>query len=205
MGCVSLHPPYKAFLRRGAFMKKRYLIMGLGLIAAGIIVGATAVRLLYMGSYSGSGMMGMMQGKGMMGGRGMMGGMMGDVEAINNKTEFSSNGERIFYTGTTSRGEGIKNSHGLDGVGCAMCHGVDAKGRKMMMMDVPALRWEILTDPEGHTHTNGRKHPPFTEPSFKSCILAGVDSGGNSLSTMMPKWEMSNEDLDNLIDYLKTM
>jgi len=51
----------------------------------------------------------------------------------------------------------------------------------------------------------GRTLPPFTEPSFKSCILGGVDPAGNPLNTMMPKWEMSSEDLDSLIEYLKTI
>lgn len=202
--------------------ENRYLVIGLALIAAGII-GIAAVNMLLGGSFNmgmGRGMMGimmnggMMQGQGMMGeggmmgGRGMMGGMMGDMmknmEEINKKTEFSSNGERIFYTGTNSKGDAIKNSHGMQGVGCAMCHGVDAKGMRMMMMDIPALSWDTLTDPEGHTHPNGRKHPPFTEPSFKTCVLAGFDPGGNSLSTMMPKWEISMGDLDDLIGYLKT-
>lgn len=191
--------------------ENRYLVIGLALIAAGIL-GVMAVGSLPGGM--GQGMMGrmmmgggMMQGQGMIGGRGMMSGMMGDMmrnmEEINRKTEFSSNGERIFYTGINSKGEAIKNSHGMQGVGCAMCHGVDAKGMRMMMMDVPALRWGVLTGPEGHTHLSGRKHPPFTEPSFKTCILAGFDPGGNSLNTMMPKWEMSNEDMDDLIEYLK--
>ncbi len=185
--------------------ENRYLVIGLGLIAAGII-GVMALRLLFMGNFPGGMMMDsrMMQGEGMMGGRGMMGDRMNNMEEINKKTEFSSNGERIFYTGTNSKSEAIKNSHGMQGVGCAMCHGVYAKGMRMMMIDVPALRWESLADPERHTHPNGRKHPPFTEPSFKTCVLAGFDPGGNQLSTMMPKWQMSNEDLDDLIDYLKT-
>lgn len=144
---------------------------------------------------------GMMDG--MMGGRGMMGDMMRNMEEIDRKTEFSSNGERIFYRGIGSNGEFIKNSHGMQGVGCAMCHGANARGMRMMMMEVPPLNWSYLVDPKGHTHPSGRKHPPFTEPSFKSCVLAGIDPAGNGLSTMMPRWQMSNEDLDSLIDYLK--
>ena len=85
-----------------------------------------------------------------------------------------------------------------------MCHGAEAKGMRMMMMDVPALSWESLSDPEGHAHPSGRKHPPYTEPSFKVCVLAGVDPGGNQLSGMMPRWQMSSEDLDDLTAYLKS-
>jgi hypothetical protein len=73
-----------------------------------------------------------------------------------------------------------------------------------MMMDVPDIRWNNLTDPKGHIHKDGRRHPAYTEESFKTCVLAGIDPGGNQLSTMMPRWEMSKEDIDDLIGYLKT-
>ena len=122
----------------------------------------------------------------------------------NCRTYTSSSGERIFLKGIDSKGGFIKNSHGMQGAGCAMCHGVEARGMFMMMVDIPPLRWKYLTDPGGHTHPGGRNHPPFTEASFKSCVLAGIDPGGNTLNTMMPRWEMSGEDLDRLIEYLRT-
>jgi hypothetical protein len=167
--------------------KNRYLIIGLVLLVIAVL-GIAAVK--FMG--------------GMRMGGGMMQDMMRNKKSIDKKTRFSSNGERIFYSGINSKGEPVNNSHSMQGGGCAMCHGADAKGMRMMMMDAPSLKWDSLTDSKGHTHPSGRKHPPFTEPSFKICVLAGFDSGGNQLSTMMPRWEMSNEDLDDLIDYLKT-
>lgn len=145
---------------------------------------------------------GMMAGSGMM--RGMMDDMMRNMEEIDRKTEFSSDGERIYFRGMDSNGGIIKNSHGMEVVGCAMCHGADGRGIRMMMMDVPPLRWDYLTEAGGHTHPNGRSHPAFTESSFKACVLGGVDPAGNGLSTMMPRCEMTGEDLDNLIEYLKT-
>lgn len=187
-------------------MKERYLLIGLATILAGIL-GVTATTLFLKGNYSGCmgiGIMGrMMMGDEMMRGRGMMGNMMRNMEEIEKKREFSSNGERIFFTGINSEGEMLKNSHGMQGVGCAMCHGVDAKGIVMMRMEMPDLRWSTLTDPKGHVHPGGRKHPAFTEGSFKACVVAGVDPAGNQLNTMMPRWQMSNEDLDDLIEYLK--
>lgn len=158
-----------------------------------------------MPMFMGRGMEGMMDG--MMGGRGMMRrmmmGMMRNMEEIDKKTEFTSTGERIFFRGIDSKGGFMKNSHGMQGVGCAMCHGSEAQGTLMMMVDVPPLRWEYLTRPGGHTHSGGRSPPPFTEASFKSCVLTGIDPAGNALSAMMPRWEMSGEDLDGLIEYLK--
>ncbi len=183
--------------------ENRHLAIGLVLIVAGIL-GVIAVNRVCSSGDMMPGMMGsMMMSGGMMQGRGMMGGMMNNMEKINRKTEFSSNGERIFYTGINSEGEAIKNSHGMQGVGCAMCHGSDAQGMRMMMMDIPSLKWSYLIDPKGHTHPNGRTHPPYTEPSFNVCVLAGIDPAGNELSTMMPRWEMSSDDLEDLIKYLK--
>lgn len=151
---------------------------------------------------------GTMRRMGLMG-SGMMGGgqnqcdrMMGNP-AVANDMRFSSNGERIFHAGVNSKGAIIKNTHGMQGIGCAMCHGADARGSKMMM-DVPDIRWSTLINPEGHIHASGRRHPAYTEESFKTCVLAGIDPAGNQLSTMMPRWEMSKEDIDDLINYLKT-
>ena len=188
--------------------ENRHLITGVVLIIIGV-VGLIVVNLVCFNEGRMPRMMsqmmmggGMMQGRGMMGEKGMMRDMMKNMDEINRKTEFSSNGERIFYTGTNSNGEIIKNSHGMEGVGCAMCHSADGRGMRMMM-DIPSLKWSYLADPNGHSHSSGRKHPPYTEPSFNVCVLAGIDPAGNELSTMMPRWEMESEDLDDLIKYLK--
>ena len=176
-----------------------------------ILLSAAAAGVVLYYSYCDAcplpvGRMGM--GRGMWGMGGMMHGMRGEMrrnmDKIERKTEFSSPGEKIFYRGIGSKGDFISNSHGMQGVGCAMCHGADAHGMRMMMMDMPALTWKYLTDPEGHIHPDGRRHPPFTEESLKSSILAGIDPAGNPLNTMMPGWQMSAEDLDSLIEYLKT-
>lgn len=175
-----------------------------------LIFSAGIVGLLFLIHYFFDSNVGqdMMRRIGMMG-SGMMGGgqnqcdrMMGNP-AVASDMRFSSNGERIFHTGVNSKGEVIKNTHGMQGVGCAMCHGADAKGTKMMM-EAPDIRWSTLIYPEGHIHSSGRRHPPYTDQSFRTCVLAGIDPAGNQLSTMMPKWEISKEDLDDLISYLKT-
>jgi len=74
------------------------------LIAVGII-GLTTVKPLFMSDPNramGTGMMEMMMGAG------MMRGMMNNMGEIRKKTEFSSNGERIFFTGVNAKGEAIK-------------------------------------------------------------------------------------------------
>lgn len=41
--------------------------------------------------------------------------------------------------------------------------------------------------------------------TFKACVLAGKDPAGNTLSAMMPRWEMSGRNMDSLIEYLKSL
>ena len=41
------------------------------------------------------------------------------------------NGARIFLHGVTAQGRIVQNSHGMEGVGCAMCHGEEGRGGTM--------------------------------------------------------------------------
>lgn len=125
---------------------------------------------------------------------GMMGDMMDGMMGTGQERRYASAGERIYQAGTGFDGRPIKNSHRMEGVGCAMCHGREGQGMRMMMMEVPPLKWDYLSDPEGHNHP-GRSHPPFNEAAFKVCILAGKDPAGNTLSG----------DMDSLIEYLKSL
>lgn len=93
---------------------------------------------------------------------GMMDGMMGTGQ----ERRYASAGERIYQAGIGSDGRPIKNSHGMEGVGCAMCHGREGQVMRMMMMEVPPLKWDYLSDPEGHNHP-GRSHPLFNEAAFQ--------------------------------------
>ena len=47
--------------------------------------------------------------------------------------------------------------------------------------------------------------PPQCKQSMRIIAFIEVDPAGNPLNTMMPRWEMSSEDLDSLIEYLKTI
>ncbi len=119
---------------------------------------------------------------------------------------FESNGERIYFTATSDSGKPIISSIGtmeMRGMmSCATCHGADGKGGKGRMMmwtfDAPDIRYTTLT--AGH---EGEK--PYTDELIKQAITKGVDSEGKRLEPPMPVWQMSEEDLNDLIDYLKTL
>lgn len=122
-------------------------------------------------------------------------------------TSHTDNGRRIFLHGTTSGGRIVQNSHGMEGVGCAMCHGPDGRGGTMHGIEAPEITFSRLTDPHGHEHDQtGRRHPPFNRETIKAAVVAGIDPAGNTLDEEMPRWTgLSQADLEDLIDYLQVL
>ncbi len=116
------------------------------------------------------------------------------------------NGWRIFMYGVTAQGRIIQNSHGMEGVGCAMCHGEDGRGGRMHGMFAPNITFAFLSDPRGYRAPHGRQRPAYNEESVKAAIVAGIDAGGNPLDPEMPRWTgLTAKDLEDLIGYLKRL
>ena len=72
-------------------------------------------------------------------------------------------------------------------------------------IDPSNITWEALTKPYGVTHTSGRKHPAYTERGLELAITRGLDPAGNKLLGAMPRYQMSKEDLADLVVYLKRL
>ncbi len=150
-------------------------------------------NITYTGGPSYSGMMGNSSSGGMMGngngnpssGRtgGGYGGMMGN----------GSSG------GMMGNGNGNPSS-GRTGGGyltCASCHGADGRGgvhtmMGMQTMNAPDIRWSALKN-------------EFDAEKFRLAVTKGQDPDGTQLKQDMPRWNLSNEDLADLIAYLKTL
>lgn len=86
---------------------------------------------------------------------------------------------------------------------CAGCHGNRGQGITEGGVTAGNMSWTHLTKPYGHTDEGGRKHPAFTEASFIRAMTSGVDPGGNKLAVAMPMYRLPQEDMANLIAYLK--
>jgi len=86
---------------------------------------------------------------------------------------------------------------------CAGCHGNRGEGTTEGGVTAGNMHWSFLTKPYGHTDEGGRKHPAYTEASFIRSLTAGVDPAGNKFTVAMPTYRMSQEDMANLIAYLK--
>src|SRR5207245_10107531 len=73
----------------------------------------------------------------------------------------TDNGRRIFLHGTTSAGRVVENSHGMAGVGWAMCHGPDGRGGMRDGIASPDITCSAPTDSKapGHWAINRRPLP----------------------------------------------
>ncbi|AKB85828.1 cytochrome c family protein, putative [Methanococcoides methylutens MM1] len=68
----------------------------------------------------------------------------------------------------------------------------------------PDITYETLTAEEEHEDEH-EEHPPYTDETIKIAIREGKDPAGEELDYTMPKWDMSDKDIEDLIDYLKTL
>jgi hypothetical protein len=83
----------------------------------------------------------------------------------------------------------------------------------MTVIDAPDIRWSTLIeaghgedgDEEGDHTEEGEEteHPPYTEETFKRAVTQGVEPDGEPLDEAMPRWNMSDQDLEDLIAFLE--
>jgi mono/diheme cytochrome c family protein len=167
-----------------------------------------------MGGYGGG------YGPGMMGGYGGgygPGAMMGPGPGpVYGKRTFSSNGERIYYTGSSAKTGPIPRTGGPmwvyhAGVGCVACHGVEGRGGVPVMMGtaVPEdIRYPVLTTAE-HREEGEKKEevdqPPYTDATLKQAVTQGIDPANKPLDWTMPRWQLTDDDWTDLLAYLKTL
>jgi len=126
---------------------------------------------------------------------------------------FKSPGERIYYTGIGVNGYPVPFYGGpmwlrMHGGGCVSCHGVHGRGGVPVMMGtaIPTdIRYKALTGKEKHAHGEKKKEHHYTDVLIKRAIIQGLEADGEVMDWTMPRWQMSEADLNALIKYLKTL
>jgi hypothetical protein len=120
--------------------------------------------------------------------------------------DFSSNGERIYFTATSERGTAITYTNGPSSnnwmmgngnLACASCHGPSGRGGThnmgmMRVMTAKDIRWSALQS-------------EFDAEKFRLAVTKGQDPDGTQLNADMPRWNIGDDDLIDLIVYLKTL
>ncbi|WP_202319748.1 c-type cytochrome [Archaeoglobus neptunius] len=112
---------------------------------------------------------------------------------------FQSNGEKIYFTGINEKGERIPFTGGpqwlvTHGGSCVNCHGRDGRGGLIPMMcnvRAPDIRYSTLSK-------------DMSDQEIKIAITKG-EHEGEVLDWCMPRWQMSAEDLNDTIAYLKEL
>lgn len=128
-------------------------------------------------------------------------------------SQFQSNGERIYFTGSSASGLSINarggNSHMsmmAGSNGCVTCHGADRQGGRQMpnfWKSAPPLTSEALFNSNGGEDGHG-DHDGYSDETLRRAINRGIDAGGKPLDEAMPLWSISKPDLDDLIAFLKS-
>ncbi len=114
-------------------------------------------------------------------------------------------GEWIFRTGTDLQGEAISYSGGIMmRQSCADCHGIDGRGLATPMFVSPNITYRNLTNPEGMLEPDGSRGHTYTDALIERAITEGIDAEGKPLNWIMPRWNMTGQELDDLLAYLKT-
>lgn len=131
-------------------------------------------------------------------------------------TNYASNGERIYFTGTDKDGNYISNvgapAYGATTGGtlaCVSCHGPKGRGsahvEDMQWMGAPPIYYDALVQlaqkQVGETPLPGG----YSLDDFRKAVVEGEDPNGNSLNPNMPRWQMNDADLADLLDFLKTL
>jgi hypothetical protein len=131
------------------------------------------------------------------------------------------NGARIYYTGVSNRSGRIDYSSGPDFGGmmpmmnaylsCAACHGPEGRGGRHVMhmqtMDAPDIRLSALRSHEAEEdHQDGSGEDEHEEDygldDFQVAVVQGKHPDGESLDNDMPRWELNQQDLIDLLGFL---
>ena len=126
---------------------------------------------------------------------------------ITTRSRYSANGEQIYFTATSQRGTPITPDITVGmgimrrgGMACATCHGPDGRGGRTRMMmssvEAPDIRYKTLT---AEKHGSEMDHEPYTDETIKQAITQGIEPNGKQLKWPMPRWSMSEDDLNDLL------
>jgi ABC-type branched-subunit amino acid transport system substrate-binding protein len=127
-------------------------------------------------------------------------------------SESELRGKQIYFEGTSPGGGEMLAVVGdeaallpASAMPCSSCHGSDGLGRPEGGVIPLDIRWSELVKSYGHVHHDGRRHPAFDDESAALSVVAGVDPANNTLDRSMPIYQMSEQDIDDLVAYMKVL
>jgi cytochrome c553 len=123
------------------------------------------------------------------------------------------NGERIYFTAVSNRGSQISYTGGPNFGGmmmgayltCASCHGPEGRGglhqMHMEVMNVPDIRYSALNSMPEMQEGNAS----YGLSDFQKAVEDGEHPDGEQLDSDMPRWRLSDADLQDLYAFIQSL
>ncbi|HEX3094286.1 MAG TPA: ABC transporter substrate-binding protein, partial [Candidatus Angelobacter sp.] len=88
---------------------------------------------------------------------------------------------------------------------CASCHGADGKGRTEGGIVPSDVTWNTLTRTRETDKALERRRKAYDLNSLRKVLREGVDPEGNELGITMPRYQISDGDMNSLLAYLEQL
>jgi ABC-type branched-subunit amino acid transport system substrate-binding protein len=88
---------------------------------------------------------------------------------------------------------------------CANCHGRDGLGRPEGGQEPSVITWRALTRAIVAGGAGNQARPAYDATLLRRAITMGLDPSGRALDPGMPRYQLTHQDLDDLIAYLEEM
>jgi hypothetical protein len=129
------------------------------------------------------------------------------VDSAPASPEARAQGARIYTTGTGSSGVTITaqlatGSAPASALPCASCHGPEGKGLAEGGVTAPDIRATVLRQPRT---VGTRTRSPYTPTLLRRAFTTGLDSDGQALDPVMPRYTMAAADADDLVAWLRVL
>jgi len=89
------------------------------------------------------------------------------------------------------------------GIVCANCHGADGKGGREGNIVMADITYGTLSRPLPASPPWNKARAAYTDALLARAITRGLDSSGQQLDASMPRWILSESELEDLLKYLK--
>ena len=125
-------------------------------------------------------------------------------------------GQQIFQSGMGPQGQSIPRSAAsfpgmlggmgmMASAGCAACHGPQGHGLSTPAFTAPNITYTNLSDPKGMLEPDGSRGPTYTDAEIARAVTTGIDAEGQPLDQTMPHWQLTAQEMADLLAYLKTL
>jgi mono/diheme cytochrome c family protein len=120
----------------------------------------------------------------------------GHVPAAKNRDTLADNGKLIYQTGKDAAGMQIAAAKTPLRPSCTACHGANGSG------GVHLPGGAVSADLRQHALTVAQKAHPYTIALLERAISTGIDNNGQVLNAVMPRWKLSQRDLQDVAQYV---